>query len=427
MPLVLRNNIGSLSSSVNLDRIEYYNQDGEKFFKLSDEKNEFEIRLKYVPNFESTRDPERYECILFENPYLTAENDVFEVYVNTIEGRLGWLFPITALDSNENDFANNNSFKHYRHIAYQKLLNLNHPIRATDNKEEYLISDFFPDLSICILSKDEILKIHDFKITDYALSFLRYDYLIFRTSIAGKRSFAKDSDIEALRRGNHKIRIRKSAFDVTTNQYTNTLFIDHVYQTENILTKYILLYQILEQFIQEFGDSLLDEIIKEYQDRRITKNTVREKIGKIQNDRSLVKKTFEKTVIKKETRQAFLQKCTFLFNDINLSVDQNFEGSVYDLRNLITHNYRLLTDKGSELNELIYLFESIIIELLIGFNEKPEENDIEEEVAVRQMEVITEKSKTLITNTKSIRQRLIKLWNNFLLYLMINKNSSGLY
>lgn len=420
MPLIVRNDIRSPSPATSLEHIEFYSQAGDKYFKLADPQNDFEIRIRYIPYFESTRDPGRYECVLFENSYLTAENDVFEIYESTLGGRLGWIFPIAALDSNEHNFAEDNSFKHYRHIAYQKLLSLNYPVNFTDSKEEYRISEIFDGVTVCILSKDEIANISNFKITDYVLSFLKYDYLILKKGFNGKITFKKDEQIEAIRKGNHRIKIKKAAFDITSNQYTNSLFIDHVYQTENTLTKYILLYQILEQFIQELGDSLLDEIIKEYQDKKITKNTVKEKIGKVQNDRSLIKKTFEKTLIKNEIRNAFLEKCTFLFNDINLTVDRVFEDAIYDFRNLITHNYRLLTDKTDELNDLVYLFELIIIELLIGFNEK-QNNISKKESFTQQTEEAEEKLEKSIVDPISFRQIVIKAWNRLLQRLLINE------
>lgn len=420
MPIKILNDNSSSSNEVIFSSIEYHNLDDDRYYTLSDPKTKSEIRVKYVPKFESTRDPNRYECILFENPYLTAENDIFEVYESSIKGRFGWIFPISALDSNENDFAEDNSFKHYRHIAYQKLLELDYQVNLSDTKEEYQISELFQGISVCIISKDEITNLGDFKVTDYALSFLRYDFLLFKNAFTGKKSFKKDGEIDTLRKGNHKIKIKKAAFDITANQYTNSLFVEHVYQTENILTKYILLYQILEQFIQEYGDTLLEEIITEYQDKKITKNTLKERIGKLQNDRVLVKKPFEKTIIRAEVKQAFLQKCTFLFTDLNLSINQNFEDAVYDLRNLVTHNYRALTGKTDELNELVYLFESIIFELLIGFNEKPE-SAANENTSAEQTVVTKKLSRKPKTKPKGLRQKLIRNWNLFLQRLAISE------
>jgi hypothetical protein len=420
MPLKFLNDTDSLSTERVFSDIKYHNTDGDRYYSLSEPKTKSEIRVKYVPLFESPRDPERYECFLFENSYLTAENDVFEIYETSLTGRFGWIFPISALDSNENNYAEENSFKHYRHIAYQKLLSANYNVSLRHVKDEYQISEIFQGITVCILSKDEIAKLSRFKITDYVLSFLKQDYLLLNNYFRGKISFKKDNVIEELRKGNHRIKIKKAAFDITTNQFTNSLFIDHVYQTENILTKYILLYQILEQFIQEFGDSLVEEIITEYQDGKITKNTLKEKIGKLQNDRHLLKKPFERTIIKQETKQDFLQKNKFLFTDLGLIVSHNFEDAIYDLRNLVTHNYRVLTNKTDELNELIYLFELIIFDLLNNFNEKPEktppENTTEETVSDRKQFF-----KKPLENPKGIKQQAIRGWNNFLQSLVISK------
>lgn len=419
MPLRFINDTDSSSPESLFSDIKYYNADDEKYYLLTDPQTNLEIKVKYIPKFESDRDPNRYDCLLFENPYLIAENDVFEIYESTIEGRLGWIFPISALDSNENNYAENTSFRHYRHIAYQKLLNLDYGVNLSGTKEEYLLSEIFQGISVFIISKDEIANLGSFKITDYALSFLKYDYLIYKDSFNGKRSFTKAREIDDLRKGNHKLKIKKSAFDITSNQYTKSLFIDHVYQTENTLTKYILLYQILEQFIQEYGDNLLEDIITEYQDRKITKNTLKEKIGKLSNDRSLVKKPFEKAVIKTETKEAFLEKCTFLFTDLGLIVSQNFEDAIYDLRNLITHSYRMLTTKTEELDDLIYLFELVILDLLINYNEKPSKPVAESNPTSLDNMKRTSFSKPTAEPT-GLKIKAIRFWNNMLQRLVIS-------
>lgn len=418
MPLKFLDYNGSSSSENVFSNIQFHNIDSERYYTLTDPKTSSEIRVKYVPLFESPRDPERYDCILFENSYLIAENDVFEIYESSLKGRFGWIFPISTLDSNENDYVENDSFKHYRHIAYKKLLSIDYKVNIRDIKDEYQISEIFQGVSVCILSKDEIAKLNEFKITDYTLSFLKYDYLILNKTFSSKKAFKKDNEIETLRKGNHKIKIKKAAFDITSDQFTNSLFIDHVYQTENILIKYILLYQILEQFIQEYGDNLVDEIITEYKEKKITKNTLKEKIGKLQNDRVLLKMPFEKSNINLETRQLFIRKCTFLFSDLKLTMSPNFEDAIYDLRNLVTHNYRALTNKTDELNDLIYIFELIVIDLLNNFNEKQEktllENITEEPVSTNE-----QKKKKQNENLKVIMRNSIILWNHFVQRLLI--------
>jgi hypothetical protein len=378
MPIRLVENSSSTKLISILENVHFLEIEGDNYFQLTDTTKKNEIRIKFIPEFVSIRDPERFECILFENAYLTAENDIFELYESTISGRFGWIFPISALDSNDNDFVGNDSFKHYRHIAYQKLLERDYEIKYQESKVEFQLSEIFRNIFVCILSKDEIAKLPGFQIEHYTLSFLKYDYLLYNGSLQGKIAFDKTKDIGDIRKGKHSFKIHKSSFDITLNAYTKSLFLEHLYQTENPLIKYILLYQILEHFIQEKGDSLLDPIILEYQQKKITKNTLREKIGKIQSDRNLLKKVIDTSIIKKETKDGFNEKCTYLFNDLKLDLDNNFGDIIYDLRNLITHNYRILTDKTNELNEVILLFEAIMFELLITLNEK-KGKDIEEE------------------------------------------------
>lgn len=207
---------------------------------------------------------------------------------------------------------------------------------------------------------------------------MKYDYLIYKDSIKGIKVFDKEKSLDALRKGNHSLKIKKSSFDIIDNQFTKSLFLDHLYQSENYLIKYIFLYQILEHFIEESADKLLDELIQTYQDKKITKNTLRERLGRIASDRSLLKKVFEKSIINKEIKSSFVEKCTFLFNDIGEDVEETFEDVLYDLRNLITHRYRAISNKTEDLKKIVSLFESLIIELLISLNSK-EKKELETE------------------------------------------------
>lgn len=378
MPIKLIDNSEIPKTVSVLDKIEFNDSEEDRFFKLSDTSGN-EIRVQYIPKFVSTWDYQKYDIILFENPYLTAENDIFQLYENSLaeNERLGWIFPVAALDSNENDYVEDRYFKHYRYVAYWKLLALEHSIKYQENKPEYRLSEIFPHLIVCILSKQEINKIENFKIENYILSFLKFDYLLYNGSIKGVSAFNKANIIHSLRKGSHKLTIKKSAFDVMATDYTKSLFLSHLYQTDNFLVKYVFLYQILEHFIQEIADAKLDELIDNYKKNQISKNTLRELIAKFNNDRTLLKKVFARTTINNELRKNFVEKCTFLFKDIGEETHLNYDDVIYDLRNLITHRYRAISYKTEELKEITCLFEAILLELLINFNDKEEE--IEEE------------------------------------------------
>lgn len=408
MPIKLIDNSPSLGILSVLDKVEFFNTEEGKYFKLSDSTGS-EIRVEYIPSFISDWTVDRYEILLFENPYLTAENDIFQVYESTLgDSRLGWIFPVTSLDSNENDYAEDKYFKHYRYVAYWKLLSLEYLLKYQEAKQEYRLSEIFPNLSVFIISKEEIAKIPDFKIENYLLSLLKLDYLLFRGAIKGKSVFDKTQAIEALRKGNHRFTIKKSAFDITDNQYTNSLFLEHLYQSENFLVKYILLYQILEHFIQEIADVKLDELIKSYQDGAISKHSLRQGISRFSNDGTLVKKVFERTTIGRETKKNFNDKCSFLFKDIGENLEGDFVDVLYGLRNLVTHRYRTISEKTDDLKEITRLFETIIIELLINFNDK---DKIEEEECLK---VKVSQSIDSSLFNESISLRIKRGWREFL-------------
>jgi hypothetical protein len=366
MPVLWLGHPSSEEPVIILNNIEFVRGEEPRHFRLSDSKGH-EIRIEYFPKSDSIWTPDRFEIFLFENPYLNAENDVFELFLNTLDTRLGWLFPLATLESNDNNYVDYKSFKHIRWVAYHKLLGLEIKLDYQEGRQEYRLSDFFPGLIVCILSKDDIAKVPNFNITDYVLSFLKKDYLIFNGSHKGIPVFDKRQEIQALREGNHIIKLRKSNFNIKKNAFIKSLFIEHLYQSENFLVRYILLYQILEHFIEEQGDVILDNLIATHKRGEISKNDLREQISKSSSDRNLLKKVFQQSTIDGKLRDNFYDNCKFLFTDIKKESKENFEDVLYDLRNLITHNYRVVVDKTDELKEIIKLFELIMIELLINY------------------------------------------------------------
>ncbi len=378
MPLRLIDRSQTPNTLFSLTELQFIDNEEGRCFRLFDASGN-EVRIEYIPQFVSNWSHDRYDIFLFENPYLTAENDIFQLYESTLgKNRLGWIFPITALDSNDHDYADDKYFKHYRYVAYWKILELDIQTVQQEGKSDFKISELIPNVCVCLLSKEEISKIPDFRIEDYAVSFLKYDYLLYQGKTKGIAVFDKTDFIQALRKGNHKLTIKKAAYNINNDGYTKSLFIDHLYQSENFLVKYVLLYQIIEYFIQEIGDAELDEIIKSYQNKSISKNRLKEKIARFHNDRSLIKKVFEKTEINKETKKIFIEKCEYLFGDIGEEIEGGFENIIYDFRNLVTHRYRVVSTKTIDLKNIILLFESVIIDLILNYNQNNVTNNEEQ-------------------------------------------------
>lgn len=380
-----------------LDHVSFVNDETGKYFIISNKKGD-EIQVTYAPAYVSSWDHSRFELFLFENPYLNAENDVFEIHIEGLAARVGYIFPIATLDSIEHDYVNNRYFKNYSSVAYWKLLQSNFTVNLVSSKIEYSLSELFPDLCVALLSKDDLAQIPGFRIEDYSLSFLKSDYLLFQSSRKGKAAFNKTAEIQKLRSGTHRLTIQKSRFDILLNQYTKSLFIDHVYQSESFLVKYIMLYQIFEYFIEVIGDAQLENVINEYSAGRISKNKVKESIKYLNSDRSLLKNLFEHTPIDSEVRKSYMENCIYLANDIGEGIKSDFIETIYDFRNLITHRYRAVASKTDSTSKVVQLFELVVIEFLINYNSSSD--------------LVTHESDVVIVpqkNTKpGLRQKLCK-------------------
>ena len=377
MPLKLTN-IGN-DSEVALDKVEYIEENNVRYFRVSNSEN-IGANFQYIPIATSNWDKELYEIYLFENSYLNAENDVFQVYENTIsEERLGWVFPITILESNENDYREFSNLNNYKYVAYKKLFELNFKIQARDNTNEFLkLSEVFGNIIICILCKETTKKIKEFKFENYILSFYKYGYLLLSDFPKSNAIYDRTAFITEMR-SNSRVNLTKAKFDITNNEFTKSLFIEHLLQSDNFLVRFIFLYQIVEHFIDEFSETQFKEHIENYQSKKLAKNDFRECINKSATERKLLIDLFNSTLIQKELKEEFITEVDFLYNDLGRVTKKNsFPDKIYNVRNLVTHSLRELTTKSELLKKITELFERIIVDLLINYKIK-NETEIEEE------------------------------------------------
>ena len=163
----LRLNRSESETEILLNNLHFFKEESLKYFRVSNSED-LGINVKYIPTTDSNWDENKFEIFIFENPYLTAENDVFEIYEYTIPERLGWIFPLTILESNENDFIDYKNLNNYKFIAYKKLLRYSINISEELFNQEFVkLSDIYGDKVICLLSKETIEKIDDFTAHDF--------------------------------------------------------------------------------------------------------------------------------------------------------------------------------------------------------------------------------------------------------------------
>lgn len=359
-----------LSRKVNLNEISFSTDNG-NYFKIQGEDQEFTI--DYAPSFEKEWDFSKYELFLFTNPYLGAENDIYQVYLQEHKYRAGWIFPISALESNENDFAHDKVFNGYRYVAYQLLLRYDKTFKTNANNIK--LTDIFDDNTIvCILSKDDINRRRNFNLADYLISFYSYGY--FKLEENKPQPIQQNiwfRDIFEFRKARSRVIIQKSGFDLSKSDYALNIFSNHLLHNDNLIVRFILLYQVIEELMQIESDQQIQDIINRYSTGSIPKNDFKAEINEISSEFKLISLIIEKSGIEASLISDFKNKTQVLYKNLNYNPNgiTDFSKLVYSFRNLFTHNYRLMMNEEEKTNHVVCLFEHIIIQLLLGYKFSP--------------------------------------------------------
>lgn len=116
----------------------------ENIFYLLDVGNKTVCECCPKLNLDPKYDPSQYRYLFLHNERDEySENSIFQVYVG--QQRIGWIFPIQALLSNQHDYVNNPFFLRYAYVAFCLLLN---DIKSKNEKEissEIFLKDFYQE------------------------------------------------------------------------------------------------------------------------------------------------------------------------------------------------------------------------------------------------------------------------------------------
>lgn len=383
MPLKIKDEISDIHYS--LTEVIPNRNDEQLYFELSDVQNNIKIFIDYVLTLDSEYKPEDYSLFILKSWVLDKENDIFQVfdkefYKEPNRVRLGWIFPIQALLSNEHQYADNKHFLKYAYVAFLKLLK---------NQEEYItfnplfskitnnykLTDFYgEDIIILVLCNSPLQKIDNFQVDNYITSLYSYGYY-FCQPIENLKEIDTRSDSENPTGKN--LILQKNSSCLQKEDYVYRLFKDLLKNEEHHLVRFYLLYQVIELIIQIVFERKILEEIKNFNnnpDKNIRK--LKEKIDNISTEKKRVSILINDDV--KINNPNLLISCNELiklFNDDDsnekddISKKQDLGGALYDVRCLIVHQFRKLPDKILEekLREINKEFENIVIKIILDY------------------------------------------------------------
>jgi hypothetical protein len=253
----------------NLDNVKFNKE--EKYFSLrSSENPEIEIEVQYLLNVVDTYNADQFKLFSFVNSSLSKEENIFEVHVDRKSvNRIGWAFPIQALNSTYHTKADNVHFLRYAFVSFQKLLRgeyfkEDHVFELASFNQEVNITEIYnSQLIVLCLSTEKTNLIHGFELSDYLHSLYSFRYFW----IDSAAEFFVESEPIEINDDTSRIRISEISRVLKGDIFIISLFKTHLKLNNHPIVHFHLLYQIVELLINRVYDCEIEKLLVESKDK----------------------------------------------------------------------------------------------------------------------------------------------------------------
>jgi hypothetical protein len=334
------------------------------------------LKVPYKLKAYADYDEEEFDCDAFYSPVYFKENNIFQVHVDDLSvGRVGWIFPVQSLVSDQHDFAENHHFLRYAFVTFFKMLRgqlwAGDQVFAVAGFEDQIeLTDIYPsNLSVFSQSKGQTGKLPSFNPEDYLHSF--YTYRFFWCGHAEDISQIS-SKIPADKQLN-TLTISKMSEALNDEPYIRSLFRTHFRLENHPLVQFHLLYQIVELMINRISGTEIKGIL----DLAKTESTNIQDIGfrlkRLSGEEYKIRLLFDDYLSKKPGHTAALiSSCNDLIRHFD-SEKRAVVDALYRTRNLLVHNFHAVTSKDRNLNLVKAVnidFENLLADILSLYVEK---------------------------------------------------------
>ena len=348
--------------------------DDEYHFELSDSSGT-KVYIDYVLTAYNDYKPEDYSLFIFKSWILNSENNIFQAYEKDINERIGWMFPIQSLVSNEHKYVGNSHFLKYAYVAFLILL-INREQYETftpylQTTDSYRLTEFYgDDIIILVLSNTQIQKLDNFHIDNYLTSLYSYSYYYCQPidnfkEINSRANFQSPGDTRLI--------LQRNSSYLQGEVYLHRLFKSLLKTEEHPLVRFYLLYQVIELIIEIIFEKSFSDIINNFQnntDKNIYE--LKESIASISSEKERISKliaTLEKH-FDGNTKTNLLLYCNDLLVAFNSEKKDSLALALYAVRSLIVHKFRKLPEKDlPKIAEINKEFENIVIKIILNYEE----------------------------------------------------------
>lgn len=334
---------GSISSFQIIDS-DHYEDVSEIVFNLSDKDASGKVFIDELKD---------YGCLfLHRSDY--KENDIYQVYEEKSDLRIGWIFPVNSIISSAHDFADNPHYCRYAFIAHKILIDKFKNIIDNDSFIQFIDEKINEGLILFVYKKELVERLNDSNLLNYIPSLYYNGYYLQNRS----------KNVYVVSPVGEKIYISETSEILKDNKFIEQLFKEIIF-SDTPFVRFHILYQVIELLLEDILIYNLELTIQKHKDKKLYTRSLREKISKVETEKDRIALLFDKINIS-NLKECLDQACNnFLSNKgrDNLS----FPDSLYAFRNFIVHDYRNMLEDTLIISEINDIFEMIVCELSIKY------------------------------------------------------------
>ena len=334
---------------------------------------EIEINIEYPLEYISGYKKADFDLFLFARKNF-SENKICQVYEKGLDQRIGWIFPLQALNSKEHDYASNEHFLKYAKVSFDILCSgvenvfKESPLFKSGN---YLINDFYSDETVVFsLSKNSLPAQFDFQINDYLPSFFGKGFF-YQTSRNPKNLRETVLSLELL--DGNRVTISKMSPGLKSKKFIRSLLVEILPYESNYLIAFFYLYQIIEMLIGEVYNIKQIDFAKKISDNLNKPSEVKEILSDLNqslSEKKRIHSLFEQHLLSKPDENSLKNACNDFLEKNKYQPGDHFSKYLYRVRNIIFHQfYEIQYNAESDLRDIVVGMEQLIPELIINFKQ----------------------------------------------------------
>lgn len=312
----------------------------------------------------SERNKRRYVIFLFYNSNI-RDGSIYDLRDEKINDRIGLLAPISAFSSLAHNRSQDEYFEAVASSVFWELLfdkdNISTPADLHQNGE-YEISDFYPDNTAALVIREDAVS--SFNVNRYIPAFFSYGYIKYNPN----RKINSLWNFKDLPKGK-ELRVQPVGDLYLGDGYIESLYTDMLPYEENPLAGFVLQYQVLELlmhfvFVDRF--SQFGAVVGSFSGTASDLREIFSAVQEVSSERDRIRFAIEDKKINHSEFKDLSESCKLILTSSSRQPkSEQLSDLIYDIRNLIFHNYRSiphsLFNKVSDINkQLLHLIPKLL-------------------------------------------------------------------